>query len=206
MEILTMEQGTPEWFAARCGLVTSSKFSDVIAKGKGSAPSKTRESYLKELACERITGKQQESYYNAWMQRGTELEPQARAMLELDKGFDVVQVGFIKMNDDIGSSTDGLIGENAVLEIKCPKHTTHLEYLLDKNSLYADYKTQVQGELFVTGRQKAYLVSFHPDFPNGKDLIIFEVERDEDFIKSLETEISIFLSELKSLVGQIKGE
>jgi putative phage-type endonuclease len=206
MEILTMEQGSPEWFAARCGVVTSSKFSDVMAKGRGNEPSKTRLTYMKELACERITSKVQESYSNAWMQRGTELEPQARAMLELDKGFDVELVGFIKMNEDIGSSTDGLIGDDAVLEIKCPKHTTHLDYLLDNNSLYTDYKTQVQGELFVTGRKKAYLCSFHPDFPSGKDLIVLEIERDDAFIKTLETEIYTFVHELKKLVKQIKGE
>jgi predicted phage-related endonuclease len=206
MEILTMEQGSTSWFAARLGLVTSSKFSDVMAKGKGNAPSKTRETYMKELACERITGRVQESYSNVWMQRGTELEPQVRAMLELDKGFDVELVGFIKMNDDIGSSTDGLIGEDAVLEIKCPKHTTHLDYLLDSNGLYADYKTQVQGELFVTGRSKAYLCSFHPDFPSGKDLIVLEIARDEDFIKQIEIDVFTFVHELKKLTKQIKGE
>ena len=202
MEILTMEQGSPEWFAARCGLATSSKFSDVLAKGKG----ETRLTYIKKLACERITGRGQDSYKSAWMQRGTELEPQARAMLELDKGFDVVQVGFIKLNDDVGCSTDGLIGDDAVLEIKCPKHTTHLDYLIDNNMLYADYKEQVQGELFVTGRKKVYLCSFHPDFPAGKDLIVLEIERDDVFIKKLETEIFTFVHELKKLVKQIKGE
>ena len=156
-----------------------------------------------ELACERITGKVQESYSNAWMQRGNELEPQARAMLELEKGFDVVQVGFIKLNDDVGSSTDGLIGDDAVLEIKCPKHTTHLDYLLNNDLLYSNYKTQVQGELWVTGRKKAYLCSFHPDF-NGNDLIVLEIERDEDFIKTLETEVNLFVEELKALVEKVK--
>ena len=206
MQILTMEQGSPEWFAVRLGLVTSSKFSDVMAKGKGSAPSKTRETYMKELACERITGKVQESYSNAWMQRGTELEPQARAMLELDKGIDVIQVGFIKLNEDIGCSSDGLVGDDTLAEFKCPKHTTHLDYLIDRDLLYTDYKTQVQGELFVTGRKKAYLCSFHPDFPAGKDLIVLEIERDDVFIKKLETEIFTFVHELKKLVKQIKGE
>ena len=206
MQILTMEQGSPEWFSARRGLVTSSRFSDVMANGRGNEPSKTRLSYLKELACERITGCVQDSYSNAWMQRGTELEPQARAMIELDRGFNVVQVGFIKMNDDVGSSTDSLIGDDAVLEIKCPKHTTHLDYLIDRDLLYTEYKTQVQGELFVTGRKKAYLCSFHPDFPAGKDLIVLEIERDDVFIKALETEIFTFVHELKKLVKQIKGE
>lgn len=206
MIILDMPQGSPEWFDARCGVITSSRFKDVMAKGKGSAPSATRQSYLKELACERITGVVQNSFQSEWMQRGSELESQARAMLELEKGFVVDCVGFVKMNDDVGSSTDGLIGEHAVLELKCPKHTTHLDYLLNNDALYTAYKAQVQGELWVTGRELAYLVSFHPDFPNGKDLLVMEIGRDEEYIKALEVEVLTFLFDLQKLVSQIKGE
>lgn len=200
MEILMMEQGSPEWFEARCGVVSSSRFKDVIAKGRGSAPSKTRESYMKELACERLTGVVQGGFQSEWMERGNELESQARAMLELDKGFDVQQVGFIKMNDDIGSSTDGLIQEKSVLEIKCPKHTTHLDYLLDNDKLYTTYKAQVQGELWVAQRETAILVSFHPDFPDGKDLLVLEIERDDKFIALLEEQCLEFVYELKKIV------
>lgn len=206
MEIFNCEQGTDEWFAARCGVITSSKFKDVLTKGRGNAPSATRLTYMKELACEVLTGVVQQSFSNEWMQRGNELEGQARAMLELERGFDVEQVGFIKTDNNIGTSTDGLIDTDTVLEIKCPKHTTHLDYLLDSEKLYKTYKAQVQGELLVTERQKALLVSFHPDFPSGKDLIVLEIERDEDFINEMYAELMAFNHELNAIVNKLKGE
>lgn len=206
MEIFDCEQGTDEWFSARCGVITSSKFKDVMTKGRGNTPSATRLTYMKELACELITGVVQQSFSNEWMARGNELEGQARAMLELERGFDVAQVGFIKTKDNIGTSTDGLIEQHSVLEIKCPKHTTHLDYLLDSEKLYKTYQAQVQGELLVTEREKALLVSFHPDFPVGKDLIIMEIERDEEYINAMYAELMTFKHELDTMVNNLKGE
>ena len=204
MEILNMDQGTPEWFAARCGLVTSSKFDAVLAKGRGNAPSKTRETYMKELACERITGIVQNSFQSEWMERGNLLEGQARSMFELNYNLDVEQVGFIKLNEDVGSSTDGLT-EAAVIEIKCPKHTTHLDYLMNSDLLYQTYKNQVQGELWVSGKQAAFLMSFHPDFPDGKDLIVLEIQRDEAYINEISEAVSAFVQELKTMVKEVNA-
>lgn len=207
MRIVDCEQGTPEWHEARCGKVTSSCFDKVLAKGRGSAESKTRKSYMMEVACERISGKVQDNFKSQWMERGNEIEDQARAQFTLETGKKVKQIGFCLMDgDEIGSSTDGLIGDDELLEIKCPKHTTHLEYLLDSSKLEKTYKAQVQGELFVTERKKAYLVSYHPDFPEGKDCVILEVERDEEFIENLQVELDKFLAELNDIIEKVEKE
>lgn len=207
VEILTMEQGTPEWFAARRGVVSSSKFKDVMTKGRGNAPSKTRETYMKELACERVTGIVQEGFTNEHMERGNLLEPRARAMFQLDRGLKVEEVGFIRtVCGNLGTSTDGLIGENAVLEIKCPKNTTHFSYWLDPDSLYRAYKAQVQGEMYITGRDICYLMSFHPEFNDGKDLLVLEVERDAGYQDELANELELFVDQLEDMVKVFKRQ
>ena len=206
MKILEMEQGTPEWFEARRGVVTSSKFKDVMTKGRGDAPSKTRLTYMKELACEQITGVVQDSFSSEWMERGNELEPRARANFALERGVEVTEVGFILMDDGlVGSSTDGLVDANGVLEIKCPKHTTHFDYLGDNSLLVKAYNTQLQGELWVTEREVGYLVAYHPDFPEGQDIIIVEVARDEAFIDEMSTQIEIFLEDLGEMIKRAGG-
>ena len=195
-----VEQGTPEWFALRCGNVTSSKFKDVMSSGRGTAPSQTRLTYMMELAAQRCAGKVFEGgYSNEWMERGTMLEAQARAMIEFERSVEVEQVGYISLGDEIGSSTDGLIGEDTVLEIKCPKHTTHYSYLLNPELLYKAYKHQTQGELWVSGRDKLILCSFHPEFNNGDDLITLEVDRDVEFIAEMEEAVDLFVKELNEL-------
>lgn len=205
MEIIkNIEQGSPEWFELRRGLVTSSCFSKVMSKGQG----KTRASYMLDLAFERLSGKSApDDYKSVWMERGNEIEDQARAAYEMTTGNDVEQIAFIKLNEDVGSSTDGLISDGLGLqEIKCPKHSTHINYLLNPDKLVSEYKKQVQGGLWVSGLRYVDLVSFHPDFPPGKDILIQNVERDNDFIADIKTEVEVFVVELKQLVDKIRGE
>jgi hypothetical protein len=127
-----MEQRSEEWFAARCGKVTASRVADIIAKTKTGA-SASRENYLAQLVCERLTGKPAESYSNAAMQWGTDTEPFARAAYEARMDLLVTEVGFIDhpwiaMS---GASPDGLANEGMV-EIKAPNTSTHLQTLLDR--------------------------------------------------------------------------
>jgi hypothetical protein len=125
-----MEQRTEEWFAARCGKVTASRVADIIAKTK-TGPSASRENYLAQLVCERLTGKPAESYSNSAMQWGTETEPFARAAYEARMDLLVTEVGFIDHPwiTNSGASPDGLAAEGMV-EIKCPNTATHIETLL----------------------------------------------------------------------------
>ena len=195
MEIFNCEQGDDEWFQAKLGVPSSSKFSDIMAKGKG----KTRRNYLVDIASEIITGKMEESYVSADMKRGTELEPFAREEYEFITGNNVEQIGFAKDNN-VGCSPDGLIGKDGGLEIKCPKPSTHIETVIS-DVIPAKHRPQMQGCMMVTGRKWWDFCSYCPDI-SGKYQYIFikRMARDELYIKELQHEINLFLIDLKETV------
>ena len=198
MIIHTMEQGSPEWFAVKCGKVSASNISSVMAKGKGI----TRKNYMMRLLAERLSGIPQETYTNGAMQWGIDTEPLAREAFEADNLEVVEQVGFIEINDYLGCSPDGLIGDDCGVEIKCPNTATHLGYILD-NKPVADYRDQIQGTLWMTGRKSWYLVSFDPRVPS-RPLWQIRIERDEKRIKEIADEVEIFTSEMLELIEKIK--
>lgn len=196
MEIINVIQGTPEWFAARCGIPTSSNF-DKIITSKG-VTSKQRDKYLYTVAGESIIGKAEETYKNDIMLRGQVMEEEARQAYELVTGNEVTQVGLCT-HKGAGASPDGLVGDDGTLEIKCPTIGVHISYLL-KGTLPTDYFHQVQGQLFVTERKWADFVSYYP----GLKTLIVRVERDESFIARLAFELNIFCKELETIVKKIK--
>jgi len=125
------EQRTDEWFAQRLGKVTASRVADVMAKTK-TGYSASRENYMAQLVVERLTQTKAESFTNAAMQWGTDQEPFARAAYEAAQGVMVEEVGFMSHPDIemAGASPDGLVGDDGLLEIKCPNTATHIETLL----------------------------------------------------------------------------
>lgn len=196
MKIINCEQGTPEWYAARCGIPTSSCFDKLLCiDGKAS---KQATKYLYQLAGETIIGVMPESYQNEAMLRGKIMEAEARELYCLITGEEVQEVGFC-LADGYGASPDGLVGDKGLLEIKCPNLATHVGYLID-NKLPADYFQQVQGQLFVTGREWCDFMSYYP----GLKPLLIHVKRDEKFIKALRIELEVFCAELKELVIKIK--
>lgn len=206
MEIITdIEQGSEEWLAMRLGWITASRFSDVISNGRGGAPSKTRKSYIYQLAAEALTNQQQESYSNEYMDWGTKTEPQARAMYEFDSGNTVQEVTFIKWRDShkIGISPDGLIGDDGGLEIKCPKTTTQIDTFLS-GKMPSYHKAQVQGSLWVTGRKWWDFVSFDPRIDGKASYFCVRVERDEKYILELEEKCLSFEQELIETIKKLK--
>ena len=194
--IHTMEQGSDEWFAARLGKVTASKFK--VAMGKSG---KTRDRYKYGLIEEIRKGKRRESYKSESMEFGTETEPSARDYYSKVFGCEVNQVGFIEFNDHIGVSPDGLIGDDGLLEIKCPITPTHIKYI-DKDALPAEYKEQVYGQLWVTGRQWCDIISYDPTW---KDQILWRlrVERDEKKIADVEVKVNKFVKEMNDLIDSM---
>lgn len=198
-----MEQGTPEWFAARLGKATASRVADVIAKTK-SGYSTSRKNYAVELALERITGRRQESYTNAAMQWGTDNEPVARAAYEAANGVLVEEVGLIDHPTIAmaAASPDGLVGSEGMIEIKCPSPATHLETLLSGKA-DSRYITQMMWQMACTGRQWVDFVSFDPRFPEARQLFVCRVERDQDLIAELETEVASFLGEVDAIVRKL---
>ena len=198
-----MDQGSEEWFTIRIGKVTASRVADVIAKTK-TGYSASRDNYMAQLVCERLTGQKGESFTNAAMQHGTDTEPLARAAYEAFKDVLVDEVGFvphptIKM---AGASPDGLVGEDGLLEIKCPNTATHIETLLSE-SVPGKYFTQMQFQLSCTGRQWCDFVSFDNRLPEELQLFVKRVPRDEVFIRLIEAEIVQFIAELDDKINKL---
>ena len=199
-----MEQRTPEWHAARLGRVTASRVADVVAKTK-TGYSTSRANYMAELICERLTGTQGAFYSNAAMQWGTETEPMARAAYEGIVGALVIETGFIPHNaiSMAGASPDGLVDEDGLVEIKCPMTATHIDTLLS-GFVPSKYINQMQWQMACSGRRWCDFVSFDPRMPEGMQIWIKRVERDDALIAELEKEVIDFLNELDTKIAQLK--
>lgn len=199
-----MEQRTDDWFAARLGKVTASKLSDVMAKGRGSAPSATRLNYRAQLVVERLTGQPAPSFSNAAMDWGTETEPQARAVYTLETGNAVAEVGFIDHPTIAmsGASPDGLVGERGLVEIKCPNSATHIATLRGA-AIDGKYMKQMQWQMACTGRDWCDFVSFDPRFPDHLQLHIRRVDADAEMIAELEEATRRFLAEVEEEVSAL---
>ncbi len=197
MQIIDCIQGSPEWFAAKCGVPSASNFDKLLtAKGK---PSEQMTKYLYRLAGETITGIAEESYQSAAMLRGKEMEAEAKQLYRLISGQEVKEVGFC-MAEGYGASPDSFVGEPGLLEIKCPeKIAIHIDRLL-KNIFPIEFFQQVQGQLLVTGREWCDFMSYYP----GIKPFIIRVKRDKKFLKALRIELEVFCSELKDLIKKIR--
>ena len=197
-----MEQRTEEWYQARLGKVTASKVAAVLAK-KDSA---TRYYNLTYIVIERLTVKQQEFYTNEAMQWGTDTEPQARMAYEAHSNNLVDEFGFIDHPTiaNFGCSPDGVIGEDGLIEIKCPNSKTHLSTLLSKKAP-SKYIPQMQTQMAVMNRQWCDFVSFDPRLPEELQLFVVRVNRDDEYIAKLEEEVIAFLEEVESTVTKLKG-
>ena len=197
--IRDIEQGSPEWHQLRLGIPTASNFDKIITStGELSA---TLPKYALELASQYLILEPEIGYCNEAMLRGKELEPLARQAYQEAVFEKVEEVAFIRC-DDYGYSPDGLVGDDGLIEIKCPNQTTHTKYLLD-NKLPIDYKAQVQGGLLASGREWCDFVSFHPNFKDDKKLFIVRVFRDDSFISKLEIALKEVLSKRNEILEKL---
>ena len=198
-----IEQRSSAWFEARLGKVTASRVADVIAKTK-SGYSASRDNYMAQLICERLTGQQGESFTNAAMTWGTETEPLARSAFEAYADVMVEEVGFaphpsIEMS---GASPDGLVGLFGMLEIKCPNTATHIDTLLTQ-TVPGKYITQMQWQMRCCERQWCEFVSFDPRLPQDLQLFVKRVEFNQTYVAMLEEEVISFLEELEIKVAKL---
>lgn len=200
-----MEQRTDEWFAARAGKFTGSRFSDLMARTK-SGPAASRAELITTLAIERLTGRCVETYSNAAMQRGIELEPLARSAYEAFDGVMVRESGFVQHKDHsfVGVSPDGLVGYSGMVEIKCPYSMAKHACYLRSNGHAKEYWWQLQGQLWVCGRKWVDAVSFDPRFPDLLQLAIVRVCRDDSAIAELEAECIKANDEVEKLVEELR--
>jgi putative phage-type endonuclease len=199
--IAAVQQGTPEWHQLRLGKVTASRVADILAKTK-SGVSASRGNYLIELALQRVTKTIEPSYTNDAMAWGTATEPQARVAYEVATGNFVDQVAFVDHPTiaNFGCSPDGLVGSDALIEIKCPSSATHWSYI-KANEPPNKYVIQMQAQMAVTGAKWCDFVSFDPRMPERSQLLIVRVMRDPEFILYMEAEINNFLSEVEAEVN-----
>lgn len=201
-----MEQRTDEWFTARLGKVTGSRIHDVMAKGRGNAPSVTRNEYMCQLAGERITGETMPNYVSADMQWGIDTEPQAKAAYEFSRDVTIEELAFANHHSikKAGASPDGLIGKDGLIEIKCPKTSTHIATLRGK-SIDGKYIKQMQWQMACTGRQWCDFVSFDPRLPFAIQMHVTRLERDNEMIGDMEEKVKEFLQELDDLELELRG-
>lgn len=198
-------QGSPEWFAQRAGKVTASRVADVIAKTK-TGWGASRANYAAQLVAERLTGAVEAGYTNAAMQWGNDKEPEAREAYEYRFGVFIDQVGMIEHPTITmsGASPDGHIGDDGLIEIKCPNTATHIDTLLS-GKVPAKYLTQMAWQMACTGRQWCDFVSFDPRMPPHMQMFVQRVERDDALIQELEDHVRTFLDEVEQTVAQLQS-
>lgn len=190
MIMLDIEQGSEEWIQARLGIPTASEFSKIVTtKGLKSAQSND---YMNKLLAEWLLNAPVSSYTNDWMERGHEVEDEARQFYSFTQDTEVKQVGIVYKDERklIASSPDGLPNDGG-LELKCPAPGTHVKYLLG-GKLPTEYVIQVQGNLYVTGREWWDFMSYYP----GLQPFIIRAYRDEELIKKMDSYLNKFVDEM----------
>ena len=199
-----MEQRTTEWHTARLGKVTASRVADVIAKTK-TGYGASRANLMADLIVERLTGQPASTFSNAHMEWGTEQEPHARAAYSARTGELVEEVGFIDHPRiaNSGASPDGLVGDEGLVEFKCPATATHLDTLL-AGEVPSKYIPQMQWQMACTGRKWCDFCSYDPRLPEHLRMFVKRVPRDDEYIKTLETEVTKFLAELDEKLKQLE--
>lgn len=193
MKVYDCVQGTTEWMELRAGIPTSSEFDKIITPKTGK-PSSQAENYMFGLIAERLMGHPRIEYMSQWMARGSEMEAEAVNFYEFQRDAETARIGFLT-NDagTVGASPDRFVDEDGLLEIKVPKESTHVGYLL-KHHVDAEYFPQVQGQLWISERRWVDILSYHPEMPPA----LIRVERNDAFIKMLEAAVTTFSEVLEA--------
>ena len=188
------EQGSNEWVSARLGIPTATGFKRIVTP-KG-ALSASREKYMAELVAEWCRKEPFHDFQSEEMQRGKDLEPEAFKVYGMMRDVDPETVGFIYKDESklVGCSPDGLVGDDGLLELKCPMLSTHLLYLA-QGELPKEYFAQCQGQIWITGRAWVDMMSYFPGYPH----FMIRTLPDPDFQRALDKNIHIFCSELVAL-------
>jgi putative phage-type endonuclease len=200
MIILDCDQGSDEWHQARAGVVTASEMKKIhTSTGKASTQADV---YMKTLLAEWLIGGPVESYSSQWMERGKEMEEEARSAYDFEADADVVPVGFVYADDRqlMGASPDGLVGDDGLVEFKCPKASTQISYLM-VGAVPSEYAIQIQGQMLVTDRKWCDFVSYFP----GLSSVTIRVARDERLIMGLRAAVESFVAQMLEKRQQLIG-
>jgi putative phage-type endonuclease len=204
MRTIDCIQGSAEWLQARAGKITASRIADVLAVLKKGGEGADRRNYRFELLAERLTGRAEEHYISKDMEYGTEWEPYARTAYELERGAMVDTLGFAlhPTLDYAGASPDGLVGLDGMIEIKCPRATTHLKWML-AGAVPEEHEPQLSFGMLCCERQWCDFISYCPDMPDGLKLFIVRVERNDERLAQIEQEVIRFNGELKAILDTL---
>lgn len=205
---MTMDliQGSIEWQQARLGRVTASRISDIMARTK-TGYGASRKNYMAELVVERLTQTPAEQYINAAMQWGTATEPQAKAAYAFFTDTAVIDVGFVPHPTIAmsGASPDGFVEDDGLVEIKCPNTATHIDTLL-AGTVPEKYSLQMHWQMACTGRKWCDFVSYDPRLPDNLSIFIRRLERDDEAILEIESEVQKFLAELEKTISDLMAK
>ncbi len=204
---VAFDQRSEEWLMVRTGKITASRMVDVMNVTKAGAPGAGRLRYFYQLVSERIAGEPAPGIQTWAMRRGAELEPFARAEYELITGSSVIEVGFVEhlLMPSAGASPDGFVGDDGLIEIKCPETHTHL-MVADSGEAPEAYLDQMQWQMACTGRQWCDFVSYDDRLPFPASLFIRRVARDDRRIAELEAAVSTFSDDVDAAVARIMGD
>ena len=207
---LAVDQHSPEWYQARCGLVTASNVARVLKINKvgqlKGITSAERETYKMEMLTEIVTGTCVEHFVSPAMDFGITNEPLARTAYELNVGVEVERIGFA-FHPSVrrsGASPDGLVGDSGLVEIKVPNTKTHLEYVI-AGGVPEDYKAQMLWQMACTEREWCDFVSYDPRLHEDFGLFIVRFERDDKAITEMEREVERFIAEVNEMAEKLKG-
>ncbi len=201
-----MEQRSEEWYAARCGSLGASQLNEARGTTK-SGWGASRENLKNRIIAERLTGQAAEGFTNAAMQWGVDNEDAARKAYEAHTGTFVDEMGIAihPVLKHTHASPDGLVGDDGLIEIKCPNTTTHIETLKAKKAP-SKYMNQMLWQMRCTDRQWCDFVSFDPRLPEHLQLFVIRVERDDAAIAELEAKVTEFLTEVEREIEQLNRE
>lgn len=201
-----LEQRSSDWFAIRCGKVTASRIADLMARTK-TGYSTSRANYRAQLVVERLTGTVESSFCSPAMQHGIDTEAEAREAYRQHMLCTVEELAFAEHPTIAmaGASPDGLIGDDGLVEIKCPITATHIDTLLSA-TVPDKYLKQMQFQMACTGRTWCDFVSYDNRLPERMRLFVSRVPRDDALIREIEAEVVSFLGEVEDIVGKLSAQ
>ena len=203
MSLADIKQRSDAWIKIRLGLVTASRVYEVLARQKNGKPYAARANYAAELIAERLSGEPAMSFVSAAMQWGIDRESDARAAYEFYRDVTVAEVGFVRHSMlAAGASPDGLVGNDGLIEIKCPNTATHIE-TLRTGAIDPAYLDQMQWQMACTGRQWCDFISFDPRMPESMAMWVRRHPRDDARIAEMEAEVTAFLSEIEAAIADL---
>ena len=191
-----LEQGTEEWFKARNGKMTASNAHTISVAGKG------LDTYIAKIVSDMFAAHKEEGYKSKEMERGSELESQAKAIYELEHSLEIENVGFIEYSSYVGCSPDGLIGESGGIEIKCINNASYFKLLIGEEEPDSGYVWQCMMCLMITNRAWWDLVFYNPNFK--KSTIVFRILPDAAKINKLKIGLAIGEEKINALISKFE--